>query len=236
MKRSIVRTNRSWFADTAPQFCMCLVFSVCVALGQVVKAGVDTLIIPQGTTVVSMMSGIPFLGVAEVAVGITDGFTVGAFFGISPIEVACGVRIRGLLYSAADKSFRVTARIPILLYPDSPGHSQPWWLAWPVVSSEFKLSNSVAIAAEAGVIASITSVRLENVIMGSHNRYERKVDHMGSKEGVYTTFGSTASLALSNGVALQGSFHVVMDGTNLAPSDWVGQVPYVCSIGVAMEM
>jgi hypothetical protein len=194
---------------------------------------VDPILTPKGQVGFTVLSGIPFLGFAEVSYGISDGFTVGAFYGISPIETAGGVRIRALLSQAQDGTFRTTLRVPVLFYPDSPGQSQPWWLTWPIVSAEFTLDNGLHVAAEGGYITSISSVRLENVLFGTANKYDRKVDLMGSKEGGYATVGSAVVMPVSSNLALQGMLHVVFDENSFAPDSWVGKVPFVVSVGAS---
>src|ERR1041385_5669844 len=62
----------------------------------------DYLFPRQGNTSLTASSGIPFLGIGEVAYGFSDKLALGAIGGITPTVVGFGIRGRGLLYERHD--------------------------------------------------------------------------------------------------------------------------------------
>src|SRR4051794_39507407 len=48
----------------------------------------------RGRPTVSAATGLPFFGIAEVGIGVTNGFAIGALGGITPSVVTAGIRPR----------------------------------------------------------------------------------------------------------------------------------------------
>lgn len=94
----------------------------------------DHLFLFKGSTSVTIGTGIPYIGIGEVAYGVTAGFTVGAIFGVTPLVEGYGIRVRGLIYENDDTKFRVHLRAPIFYYPKTFSlGAEPWWLTYPAL-------------------------------------------------------------------------------------------------------
>src|SRR5437762_14386768 len=62
----------------------------------------DALFPSAGSVAGSVATGIPYLGIGEVAYGVTDRFAVGVVGGVTPTTVGGGVRLRGVLFERGD--------------------------------------------------------------------------------------------------------------------------------------
>src|SRR5579859_5275104 len=112
----------------------------------------DYLLARDGGFSATVASGVPFLGIGELAYGVTDRFTVGAFGAATPDlgsaqgTVAIGIRPRGALFVAG--SWRSVVVVPVLYYPRVPGFGgrDPWMLTRPTVTLERASSSGARVS------------------------------------------------------------------------------------------
>lgn len=100
----------------------------------------DHVINRRGESRVSTLTGIPIIGTAEYAYGISDRLTAGVFAGFTPFEEAIGIRVRTVLFQK-NNSFRVYYCTPIVFYPQSNMRDpEPWWLIRPNINFEWLIN------------------------------------------------------------------------------------------------
>jgi hypothetical protein len=127
------------------QLCVLPLLAVCLlnTTAHAQSAPPDTLFPGRGRWALSAATGIPFYAVAEVALGVSDRFTIGAIAGETPRVGGVGVRPRVALWNGADQ--RVTLIVPTLYYPRGDGpHIEPWLLTRPSLLLEQR-TDSVAL-------------------------------------------------------------------------------------------
>ena len=80
-------------------------------------------------------TGLPFLGIGEVGIGVTRGFSIGVIGGITPSVLTAGIRPRFRV--RLNDSLALMLNVPMLYYPSAsapgPGNigSTTWVLARP---------------------------------------------------------------------------------------------------------
>ncbi|MDX1585511.1 MAG: hypothetical protein R3222_02160 [Balneolaceae bacterium] len=101
----------------------------------------DHVINRRGESRISMLTGIPIVGTAEYAYGISDRLTAGVFGGYTPFEEAVGIRVRTVLYQKKN-SFRIYYCTPVVFYPQSNrADPEPWWLIRPNINFEWLVNS-----------------------------------------------------------------------------------------------
>ncbi|NGP77950.1 hypothetical protein G3570_14975 [Balneolaceae bacterium YR4-1] len=101
----------------------------------------DHVINRRGESRITMLTGIPIVGTAEYAYGISDRLTAGVFGGFTPFEEAVGIRVRTVLYQKK-ALFRVYYCTPIVFYPQrSLVDPEPWWLIRPNINFEWLVNS-----------------------------------------------------------------------------------------------
>ena len=99
--------------------------------------GFDHVINSQGESRVSLLTGIPFVGTAEYAYGVSDRLTFGILGGFTPFEEAVGIRVRTVVYQKKE-SYRVYYCTPVVFYPQTNmPDAEPWWLIRPNINFEW---------------------------------------------------------------------------------------------------
>lgn len=112
----------------------------------------DHLFPRPGASMLTLMTGIPYVGVAEYAYGFTDRFSVGIFAGVITPEIqGYGLRPRYIL-AQPSRHLRVHVKAPLIYYPASPG-LKSWFLAWPTLSAEWHRENGMRLWTGVGVVA-----------------------------------------------------------------------------------
>ncbi|MBK9247135.1 MAG: hypothetical protein IPM69_03250 [Ignavibacteria bacterium] len=195
----------------------------------------DHLFLLQGETSATIATGIPYVGIGEVAYGVTSGFTVGAIFGVTPLIPGYGLRLRGLLYENEETNFRVHLRAPVFYYPMTKDlGGEPWWLTYPAVAAEWKTSSGLRYSADMGVIAAVCAHSLSNTLFGS-GEMEEEEDEMGFEGGIWNTVGAGVALPISEKITCQMNAALVLDGLRIADSHWVGGPPTVVSVALTYQ-
>src|SRR5579872_175069 len=75
----------------------------------------DALFPGEGKASLTFWSGIPYIGIAEYAYGVSDKFSVGVIGGYTPTTKAIGIRLRAIVAGESD-NFRLYIKTPILFY------------------------------------------------------------------------------------------------------------------------
>lgn len=113
----------------------------------------DHLFAAKGHSIVTVATGIPYVGIAEYAYGVSDRFTIGVIAGSTPIIPGYGIRVRNVLYTNHSNR-RIYMRTPILYYPETKGlGGEPWILTWPAVNYEIKAKSGIRWSFGFGVVA-----------------------------------------------------------------------------------
>lgn len=91
----------------------------------------------------SVATGVPFLVMSEVALGVTDHAAIGLLGGTTPIVSGFGVRPRVALPILSGLRFLASA--PVVYYPphaDGPA----WWLARPAMMLDWQTASALSLA------------------------------------------------------------------------------------------
>ncbi len=129
----------------------------------------DHLFAEKGKSIITAATGIPYIGIAEYAYGVSDRFTIGVLIGSTPIIPGYGIRLRNVLYSnGSDK--RIYLRTPLLYYPQTKGlGGEPWLLTWPAVNFEKRTNSGLRWSYGVGVVAAAcVNDLLDLVGIGEH--------------------------------------------------------------------
>ncbi len=185
----------------------------------------DPLFPLKGKSMITISTGIPYVGIAEYSYGITDKFSVGVVAGVTPKVPGYGIRVRGVLYQSGE-SFRVYFRAPLFYYPSTKDlGGDPWILTWPVVNAEWKLKSGTRLSAGAGLVAAAC---VES-IFGKEEIGEEE----GFMGGVWNTFQVGISMPLTRSIVVHGEIAAVMNGYRLAkPEQWAGGPPVILVLGL----
>jgi len=215
-------------------FCVAVLF-VIEPVGAQVNG--DHLFPNRGKSMITVATGIPYIGVAEYAYGFSDRFSVGIVVGSTPIGPGYGMRVRGILHQK-NETFRVYAKSTILYYPKNIElGKEPWVLAWPSISGEWKLDSGKRWSIGGGVVAASCI----DVLLGrennehSHATNVAEGHHAAEDEvmsGVWNTVHAGLAIPLSDKMMFHSEASLVMDGLKIAGDDWVGGPPVVLVLGV----
>jgi hypothetical protein len=209
-----------------------LVFALCVPRsGLASEDGVplDPLFAQRHEVTATVASGVPFLGIAELAFAVSDRFSIGLFSGATPDlatvqgTLAVGLRPRGVLLEKGP--WRATVVAPILFYPQVRGFGdrEPWFLVRPTAGVERELGAGARIGFGAGIIAAACADSI--LTLG-------KEPMMG---GVWETIGISGSLPIAAHTSLFADVSVVTKGTTLA-KDWIGITPIIAYAGISTRL
>jgi hypothetical protein len=186
----------------------------------------DYLFPRQGNTSLTATSGIPFLGMGEVAYGFSNRFAVGAIGGITPTVVGFGVRGRGLVFEREDGALRVALVVPVLYYPKThQAGEEPWFLTNPTLRFESEVSTGWRLHAGLGLVAAACA----ESVFGMEDDGE---EFMG---GVWNTLPFGTSLRLSRNWDLFADAQLVLKGVRLT-DEWVGGPPFTLALGVTTRL
>lgn len=190
-----------------------------------------------GRLSVSAASGLPFVGIGEVGIALTNGFAIGAIGGVTPSVLTAGIRPRFRV--RASEHLAVILVMPMLWYPkaSAPGPGNIGSTAWVLTRPEIMLDGSVTdrlhVAGGMGVIAAASTVALGNKLQGKEfavpaygGSGENKHGFAG---GVWNTLAARTSYALGETTHLFFEGSLVLSGVALA--DNVGGPPFVATLG-----
>ena len=186
----------------------------------------DHLFASPGSGMLTVATGLPYVGAFEYAFGISDRFTMGFVAAAAPPASAFGLRLRGVIFQ--EDGFRLYVRTPLLYYPPHPDLfcGEPWVLAWPVLSAEWLLSSGARASVGGGVVGAACV----HSLLG-HSRFGE--DFMG---GIWNTVHLGFTLPLNRRLTFQSEASAVMQGFKFAGEDWIAKFPVIAVIGVSYSL
>lgn len=183
---------------------------------------------------IGVATGVPFVGMGEVAYAPTEHFAIGAIVGVTPFVLGVGLRPRVALPIGHD--LRIALASPVLYYPTGEGligNGAPWFLAQPALRLERQLGKVGYVHAGAGVVAALgLPTKNENgELVSTYN--DKRVVEKGTPWGVWNTliFGGAVSVLDRTTVFAEGM--LIMRGVRLAGDEWIGGPPFAFTVGVA---
>lgn len=187
---------------------------------------------------ISAATGLPFFGIAELGMGITNGFAIGVVGGLTPSVPTAGVRPRFRV--RATEHVAVVLNMPMLWYPKSravgPGNlgESSWVLTRPELLLDATVTDRLHLAGGMGIIAAASVEAIDDKLQGKelavpgyNGASETKKGFAG---GIWNTVAFRTSFALGPATHLFAEGSLVMRG--VVPADNVGAVPIVANVGV----
>ena len=180
----------------------------------------------------SIATGVPFLVMSEVALGITDHAAIGVLGGTTPIVSGFGVRPRAAV--PCTSTLRLLASAPLIYYPphaDGPA----WWLARPSMELDWHATRAFSLAGGAGVVG----VATEPVLFGSEEQaaasaYGRELQNR--RTALWWTLNALVSAEVSTKTWLFADLTAVFEHGRLAGSDWIGGPPFIAFFGLGTRL
>jgi hypothetical protein len=186
---------------------------------------VDHVFAGNGGQKITLVTGIPYIGIAEYAYGFSERTTGGILYGQTPYVEGYGVRIRTVLFQE-DESFRVYFCTPVLYYPKTKElGGDPWWLTRPNINFEWITENSFRYKVGGSLIAA-----------GSHHSFFGDPSRAKFKPGIWNAFHVGTSFPVGGGIMFQCEVSAVMNGFTIAGEDWVGGPPVLILTGISYEL
>lgn len=182
----------------------------------------DHVINRRGGSRFTLATGIPFVGVAEYAYGVTDRFTVGVLGGITPAVEGYGVRLRSVIFQKHDH-YRVYFCTPVIYYPTLSG-GDPWWLARPNINFEWVKKNNVRYKFGGSAFLAASN----NSLFGNSRNATLKPD-------VWSSVHGGVSLPIGRNLSFQTEVSYVSKGIRPI-NDFVGAPPVVLVLGVSYSI
>jgi hypothetical protein len=186
-------------------------------------------------------TGFPFLGLAELGVGLTDGVAIGAFGGITVADWArwaAGVRPRFSVHATERTSF--VLNVPILYYPTTstpggPFGNTSWLLARAELFVDRALGSRWHLAGGLGIVAAASTKAIGDLVSG-HEVVMPPYDGnpqatKGVAGGIFDTFAGRGSYAIAPDTHLFAEASLVMNGIVPATAQ-IGGPPLVLNMGV----
>lgn len=190
-----------------------------------------------GRPTVAAATGLPFLGIAEVGAGVTNGFAIGAIAGITPSVLTAGIRPRVRVATSERTALVLVA--PILWYPkaSAPGPGNVGTSSWILTRTELLFDGAVSdrwhVAGGMGFVAAASLEALGQLFSG---REFAMPPYNGSNEarrgfagGIWNTVAARASYAVDESSHLFAESSLIMQG--VTPAEGVGGPPIVVTVG-----
>jgi len=187
---------------------------------------------------VSAATGLPFLGIAEVGMGVTNGFAIGVVGGITPSVLTAGVRPRFRVRATEHVAFMLN--MPMLWYPKAsapgPGDigNSSWLLTRPELMVDAAVTDRLHVAGGMGIIAAASIEALDNKLQGKEFAVPAYAGGAETKKGF--AGGVWNTLAVHSSYALAPATHLFAEGSlvlaGVVPADNVGGPPIVVNVGV----
>jgi hypothetical protein len=185
----------------------------------------DHVLNEKGQGRLTLATGIPFVGIGELAYGLSDRVTVGFFAGVTPTVEGFGLRGRAVVLEPGD-GFRVYFCMPLAFYPKTEGlGGDPWWLIRPNLNFEWVTATGFRYKVGGSFIAAASHHTLFGD--GARARFS---------PSSWNAFHAGVSFPIGSGVTLQIENSVVMNGLKPAGKDWVGGPPVILVIGTSWSL
>lgn len=183
-------------------------------------------------------TGLPFLGIAEAGVGITNGIAVTAVAGITPSVWTVGARPRFRV--ATSERTALLLVMPVLYYPkaSAPGPGNIGTTSWVLTRSELFFDGALGhrwhVAGGMGVIAAGSTEAIGSFIEGKSFKMPAYNGDPSAKRGfaggVWNTVATRGSYALWQDTHVFAEASIVLAG--IEPAKDVGGPPFVFNVGM----
>lgn len=175
-------------------------------------------------------TGVPYVGIVEVAYGFSDRFALGVIVGQTPNVTGYGIRLRATLVEKAN-DFRIYFRMPIFYYGSTKKFGdEPWILSWPVVATEWSLTSKAKLSIGVGIV----EAHCIDALMEGEDHHENP--EMGFDGGFWNTVHAGMAWNLSRGFALQSEASLVMEGLKVAGNEYVGGPPFILVLSLTKQL
>lgn len=191
----------------------------------------DPLFVCKDKFVMSAGMGIPFIGISEIAYGISDKFTLGALTGITPRNsLGIGIRPRVVLLQSGD-NFRLHLRSMLNYYPPTEEgfDNCPWILAHPIVSAEWSFPSGLRMNTGGGMVLAACT----NSILHKLRFHQGGEDHNGFMDGTWNTLHVGASYPIGKHILLQSEAGPLLKGFR---PDWISGTPVFFNLGISSQL
>lgn len=187
----------------------------------------------SGKLSLAVATGVPFLVMSELSVGVTDHAALGLLGGTTPIVSGFGVRPRGAVPLADD--WRLLLSAPIVFYPQR-ADGPAWWLARPSSELEWRPSAGLSLAAGAGVVGIATQGALfgAEADVTASSSYGRQL--VRQRTDLWWTVNALVSVAVSERTQVFADATGVFRGFLPADSAWIGGPPLILFLGVSTAL
>lgn len=191
-----------------------LLLGVIVAASSHVHAAAPDPLLPgSGELSASLATGIPFVAISELSLGVGDSFAIGLVAGLTPVVEGAGIRLRGVVLRHARWSLLFD--MPTLYYPDTETR-KAWFLTRPSLIADYRIGERAHVQAGVGMIAT----------MAAANEWPHMFD------GVFQTVRAGCIVPITDQLAFFADAGLVLDGFALAGKEWGGGPPVVVTLGV----
>jgi hypothetical protein len=187
----------------------------------------------SGNFAAAVATGVPFLVMSELSVGVTEHAALGVLGGTTPIVSGFGVRPRGAV--PLSERWRLLLSAPIVFYPERT-NGPAWWLARPSTQLEWRPAAAWSLAAGAGIVGIATQGALFGADddVNTSSPYGRQLARR--RTDLWWTLNALASLTLSEQTQVFADATGVFRGYLPAGSDWIGGPPLILFLGVSTRL
>lgn len=183
--------------------------------------GFDHVINSRGESRVSLLTGIPFVGTAEYAYGVSDRLTFGVLGGFTPFEEAIGVRVRTVVFQKRE-SYRVYYCTPVVFYPQTNmPDAEPWWLIRPNINFEWLTNSGLRYKFGGSLIG-----------VASHRRIFGKPSNEKLSPELWSAVHAGLSMPVGSQFSFQAEFSYITKGIRTIDT-FFGGPPVLAIIGIS---
>ncbi len=193
----------------------------------------DFLMPKKGKSMIVFNSGIPYVAIGEYSYGITNRFAAGILIGHTTILPGYGIRLKAVI-AQPSQDMRILLKSPIIYYPftrDLGG--EPWLLAWPTLTLEWKLKNGARVWTGIGMVGAACT----DYLFGSEEAEEESQTGMKKEVDMaklWSTIQIGYSKPLSNRLSIMAEVAPVFNGLELAnPHNWIVGPPVLLTFGLS---
>jgi hypothetical protein len=207
-----------------------------LALGLILPTGrahaaepvVDGWLPGSGRFGAAIATGVPFLVMSELSLGLGDYAALGVLAGTTPVVAGFGLRPRGALPLGRA---RLLLSAPVVYYPERSDGSA-WWLTRPSAQLAWRVGERWTLAAGGGAVGVATQSALSgDPEPQATSAYGRKL--WSHRTDLWWTANALAWFALSERTQLFADVTGVFRGLRPAGSDWIGGPPVIAFLGVS---
>lgn len=181
----------------------------------------DHVINSRGESRVSLLTGIPIIGTAEYAYGVSDRLTFGVLGGFTPFEEAFGIRVRTVVYQKQE-SYRVYYCTPVVFYPQTNmPDAEPWWLIRPNINFEWLANSGLRYKFGGSLIG-----------VASHQRIFGKPSNERLVPELWSAVHAGVSMPVASQLSFQSEFSYITKGIRTIDT-FFGGPPILAIIGIS---